>query len=54
MTSQVSAAGGPAAPARKGLWTLTLGSIGVLCQLEAKAPYRAIMERWLPGFAAVA
>ena len=30
---------------------VTLGSIGVLCQLEAKAPYRAIVERWLPGFA---
>jgi hypothetical protein len=23
----------------------------VLCQLEAKAPYRSILERWLPGFA---
>jgi predicted unusual protein kinase regulating ubiquinone biosynthesis (AarF/ABC1/UbiB family) len=30
---------------------VTLGSIGVLCQLEANAPYRAIVERWLPGFA---
>ncbi|MEH1100177.1 ABC1 kinase family protein [Micromonospora sp. CPCC 205561] len=30
---------------------VTLGSIGVLCQLEAKAPYRGILERWLPGFA---
>jgi predicted unusual protein kinase regulating ubiquinone biosynthesis (AarF/ABC1/UbiB family) len=30
---------------------VTLGSIGVLCQLEARAPYRAILERWLPGFA---
>jgi predicted unusual protein kinase regulating ubiquinone biosynthesis (AarF/ABC1/UbiB family) len=30
---------------------VTLGSIGVLCQLEAKAPYRAILERWVPGFA---
>lgn len=30
---------------------VTLGSIGVLCQLEAKAPYRTILERWLPGFA---
>jgi predicted unusual protein kinase regulating ubiquinone biosynthesis (AarF/ABC1/UbiB family) len=30
---------------------VTLGSIGVLCQLEAKAPYRAIVDRWLPGFA---
>ncbi|MEQ4303309.1 AarF/ABC1/UbiB kinase family protein [Plantactinospora sp. B6F1] len=33
---------------------VTLGSIGVLCQLEAKAPYRGIVERWLPGFAPVA
>jgi predicted unusual protein kinase regulating ubiquinone biosynthesis (AarF/ABC1/UbiB family) len=32
---------------------VTIGSIGVLCQLEAKAPYRAILERWLPGFAPV-
>ncbi|HET6211695.1 MAG TPA: AarF/ABC1/UbiB kinase family protein [Micromonosporaceae bacterium] len=30
---------------------VTLGSIGVLCQLEAKAPYRRILQRWLPGFA---
>ncbi|SCL19142.1 Predicted unusual protein kinase regulating ubiquinone biosynthesis, AarF/ABC1/UbiB family [Micromonospora nigra] len=30
---------------------VTLGSIGVLCQLEAKAPYRAVLQRWLPGFA---
>ncbi|GIH08107.1 ABC transporter ATP-binding protein [Rhizocola hellebori] len=29
---------------------VTLGSIGVLCQLEAKAGYRGILERWLPGF----
>ena len=33
---------------------VTLGSIGVLCQLEAKASYRSILERWLPGFAPVA
>jgi predicted unusual protein kinase regulating ubiquinone biosynthesis (AarF/ABC1/UbiB family) len=33
---------------------VTLGSIGVLCQLEARAPYRAILEKWLPGFAPVA
>jgi predicted unusual protein kinase regulating ubiquinone biosynthesis (AarF/ABC1/UbiB family) len=32
---------------------VTIGSIGVLCQLEAKAPYRAILEKWLPGFAPV-
>jgi predicted unusual protein kinase regulating ubiquinone biosynthesis (AarF/ABC1/UbiB family) len=30
---------------------VTLGSIGVLCQLEARAPYRAVLSRWLPGFA---
>ncbi len=30
---------------------VTLGSIGVLCQLEAKAAYRSVVERWLPGFA---
>ncbi len=30
---------------------VTLGSTGVLCQLEARAPYRAVVERWLPGFA---
>ncbi len=32
---------------------VTLGSIGVLCQLEARAPYRSIVERWLPGFAPI-
>ncbi|BBH64655.1 ABC transporter ATP-binding protein [Actinoplanes sp. OR16] len=30
---------------------VTLGSIGVLCQLEAEAAYREILEEWLPGFA---
>ena len=30
---------------------VTLGTIGVLCQLEATAPFRGIAERWLPGFA---
>jgi len=30
---------------------VTLGSIGVLCQLEASARYRGVVERWLPGFA---
>jgi hypothetical protein len=28
-----------------------LGSIGVLCQLNATVPARAELERWLPGFA---
>jgi predicted unusual protein kinase regulating ubiquinone biosynthesis (AarF/ABC1/UbiB family) len=30
---------------------VTLGSIGVLCQLEARARYRGVVEKWLPGFA---
>jgi predicted unusual protein kinase regulating ubiquinone biosynthesis (AarF/ABC1/UbiB family) len=29
-----------------------LGSIGVLCQLDADVPARAELERWVPGFAA--
>jgi hypothetical protein len=28
-----------------------VGGIGVLCQLEAEAPFRAILEESLPGFA---
>ncbi|GAA1790323.1 AarF/ABC1/UbiB kinase family protein [Luedemannella flava] len=36
------------------LQRVTMGSIGVLCQLEAKAPYRAVVRRWLPGFASPA
>ena len=31
---------------------VTIGSIGVLCQLNATARYREIVERWQPGFAA--
>ena len=30
---------------------VTAGSTGVLCQLGAKVPARAIVERWQPGFA---
>ncbi|MGI8697450.1 MAG: ABC1 kinase family protein [Mycobacteriales bacterium] len=30
---------------------VTVGSIAVLCQLEAQARYQAIVERWQPGFA---
>lgn len=30
---------------------VTLGSLGVLCQLNATAPYRGIAETWYPGFA---
>ncbi len=32
------------------LHRVTLGSIGVLCQLGATAPYRQIAEQWQPGF----
>jgi predicted unusual protein kinase regulating ubiquinone biosynthesis (AarF/ABC1/UbiB family) len=38
-------------PAYMMIHRVTLGSIGVLCQLEARAPYRSVVERWLPGFA---
>jgi predicted unusual protein kinase regulating ubiquinone biosynthesis (AarF/ABC1/UbiB family) len=30
---------------------VTLGSIGVLCQLGATVPYRGMAEEWQPGFA---
>src|SRR3954447_18135577 len=30
---------------------VTLGGIGVLCQLDTQAPFRSEMEKWLPGFA---
>ena len=30
---------------------VTLGTIGVLCQLGGEAPFRQEMERWQPGFA---
>jgi predicted unusual protein kinase regulating ubiquinone biosynthesis (AarF/ABC1/UbiB family) len=33
---------------------VTVGSIAVLCQLEATVASRALAERWLPGFAASA
>ncbi len=29
---------------------VTLGSIGILCQLGATAPYRELAEKWQPGF----
>ena len=32
---------------------VTLGGIGVLCQLDAEVPVRGEIERWVPGFAAV-
>jgi predicted unusual protein kinase regulating ubiquinone biosynthesis (AarF/ABC1/UbiB family) len=31
---------------------VTLGGIGVLCQLGTTGPFRAEMQRWVPGFAA--
>jgi predicted unusual protein kinase regulating ubiquinone biosynthesis (AarF/ABC1/UbiB family) len=31
---------------------VTLGGVGVLCQLDAEGPYRAEAERWVPGFSA--
>jgi len=30
---------------------VTLGSVGILCQLHASAPFRGLAERWQPGFA---
>jgi len=30
---------------------VTIGSVGVLSQLGATAPYRALAARWQPGFA---
>jgi len=29
---------------------VTFGSIGVLCQLDARAPFRQMVDRYLPGF----
>jgi len=31
-----------------------VGMVGVLCQLEATVPVRAVLDRWLPGFSAAA
>jgi predicted unusual protein kinase regulating ubiquinone biosynthesis (AarF/ABC1/UbiB family) len=30
---------------------VTIGGIGILCQLGTEAPFRAEMQRWVPGFA---
>ncbi|MCW2807709.1 MAG: hypothetical protein JWQ93_1664 [Marmoricola sp.] len=30
---------------------VTMGTIGVLCQLGGEAPFRELMEQWQPGFA---
>ena len=32
------------------VYRVTFGSIGVLCQLDATAPFKAIVEHWQPGF----
>ena len=29
---------------------VTIGSIGVLCQLDAAGDFRGVLEEWLPGF----
>jgi hypothetical protein len=31
---------------------VTIGSIGVLCQLGAAGNFRSVLEEWLPGFSA--
>jgi predicted unusual protein kinase regulating ubiquinone biosynthesis (AarF/ABC1/UbiB family) len=31
---------------------VTMGSIGVLCQLDARGDFRGVLEDWLPGFRA--
>jgi hypothetical protein len=33
---------------------VTLGSLGVLCQLGATVAYRPMAEQWQPGFATAA
>jgi hypothetical protein len=38
-------------PAYLMIQRVTLGTIGVLCQLEAKARYRDVIGPYLPGFA---
>jgi predicted unusual protein kinase regulating ubiquinone biosynthesis (AarF/ABC1/UbiB family) len=39
-------------PAYLLIYRVTMGSIGVLCQLDAAGDWRAVLEEWLPGFAA--
>jgi predicted unusual protein kinase regulating ubiquinone biosynthesis (AarF/ABC1/UbiB family) len=41
-------------PAYLMIQRVTMGTIGVLCQLEAKAPYRDVIAEYLPGFAPAA
>jgi predicted unusual protein kinase regulating ubiquinone biosynthesis (AarF/ABC1/UbiB family) len=37
-------------PAYLMIHRVTIGSIGVLCQLDAAGRFRSILEQWLPGF----
>ncbi len=37
-------------PAYLMIHRVTIGSIGVLCQLDAAGDFRSILEQWLPGF----
>ncbi|MGY1813515.1 ABC1 kinase family protein [Blastococcus sp. SYSU D00820] len=37
-------------PAYLMIHRVTIGSIGVLCQLDAAGDFRAVLEEWLPGF----
>ncbi|MGZ4656581.1 MAG: ABC1 kinase family protein [Blastococcus sp.] len=37
-------------PAYLMIHRVTIGSIGVLCQLDASGDYRGVVEEWLPGF----
>jgi predicted unusual protein kinase regulating ubiquinone biosynthesis (AarF/ABC1/UbiB family) len=37
-------------PAYLLIYRVTIGSIGVLCQLDARGDFRAVLEEWLPGF----
>jgi predicted unusual protein kinase regulating ubiquinone biosynthesis (AarF/ABC1/UbiB family) len=37
-------------PAYLLIYRVTIGSIGVLCQLDAQADWRSVLAEWLPGF----
>jgi predicted unusual protein kinase regulating ubiquinone biosynthesis (AarF/ABC1/UbiB family) len=37
-------------PAYLMIHRVTIGSIGVLCQLDAAGDFRSVLEEWLPGF----
>jgi predicted unusual protein kinase regulating ubiquinone biosynthesis (AarF/ABC1/UbiB family) len=32
------------------IYRVTMGSIGVLCQLDSQADWRSVLEEWMPGF----